>query len=641
MLRNPVNLLILKIGVLTFIIAGIFYISKKISTLGDPTMKKAINFVLAAFMLLFLACGKESGEVKLLESITQEGQTTKFKYDDKNRIIKIGNTAIAYKGNDVVIIDGTEYKREGNVISSESVETFTLDKDGFIIDPYYYKSANGNLIEWESGGDMAAEYKYDDKKSPFYNTNTPKWVMQYLLTEYLRIQGYSQTTYLSKNNVIEEIESYSNGEVNSKYSQYEYDSDGFPIKRTKTGNGNAEITTFTYRKGKKVEQETETATEQPTAVADNQPAAPKLLYNWTEDDYTRTFFYDNKYRIVKISINDTEKTITTITYSGNDSVTVRVFFRTNINSTKIFVKSGNTITVDKGKEILTVNSDGQIIRQEFFNVSEPYVASYQYQDGNLIKEKSYADFEFKYDDKKSMFNCNTPKWLLRDMFQSYGSKNNVVGFNTNVVKYEYDSDGFPTKMIRNEQDGEYDEKEVISTFTYIGNYEQPAAQQPAKEAFRSVKIGTQKWMAENLNDPSKGGKCYEDKPENCEKYGRLYTWDEAMNACPTGWHLPSKDEWQTLVDFADSAEVAGKKLKAKSGWNKPGNGTDDFGFSALPGGSTNEDGGFSDVGEYGYWWTSTEESGSGSAFVRALGENVSVGFQKWTIYLYSVRCVKD
>ena len=604
-------------------------------------MKKAINFVLAAFMLLFLACGKESGEVKLLESITQEGQTTKFKYDDKNRIIKIGNTAIAYKGNDVVIIDGTEYKREGNVISSESVETFTLDKDGFIIDPYYYKSANGNLIEWESGGDMAAEYKYDDKKSPFYNTNTPKWVMQYLLTEYLRIQGYSQTTYLSKNNVIEEIESYSNGEVNSKYSQYEYDSDGFPIKRTKTGNGNAEITTFTYRKGKKVEQETETATEQPTAVADNQPAAPKLLYNWTEDDYTRTFFYDNKYRIVKISINDTEKTITTITYSGNDSVTVRVFFRTNINSTKIFVKSGNTITVDKGKEILTVNSDGQIIRQEFFNVSEPYVASYQYQDGNLIKEKSYADFEFKYDDKKSMFNCNTPKWLLRDMFQSYGSKNNVVGFNTNVVKYEYDSDGFPTKMIRNEQDGEYDEKEVISTFTYIGNYEQPAAQQPAKEAFRSVKIGTQKWMAENLNDPSKGGKCYEDKPENCEKYGRLYTWDEAMNACPTGWHLPSKDEWQTLVDFADSAEVAGKKLKAKSGWNKPGNGTDDFGFSALPGGSTNEDGGFSDVGEYGYWWTSTEESGSGSAFVRALGENVSVGFQKWTIYLYSVRCVKD
>ena len=72
---------------------------------------------------------------------------------------------------------------------------------------------------------------------------------------------------------------------------------------------------------------------------------------------------------------------------------------------------------------------------------------------------------------------------------------------------------------------------------------------------KTVTIGNQVWKAKNLNDASKGGKCYDDKPENCEKYGRLYTWEEAMKACPSGWHLPSNEEWEALVSSAGGMDA--------------------------------------------------------------------------------------
>ncbi|MCL2283106.1 MAG: hypothetical protein FWC26_07295, partial [Fibromonadales bacterium] len=125
------------------------------------------------------------------------------------------------------------------------------------------------------------------------------------------------------------------------------------------------------------------------------------------------------------------------------------------------------------------------------------------------------------------------------------------------------------------------------------------------KTYRTVKIGTQIWMAENLNYDAENSKCYENKPENCEKYVRLYDWETAMKSCPSSWHLPSNEEWKTLVNFAGGRNIAGKKLKAKKGWNEKGNGTDGFGFSALPGGSGYSDDKFSDVGNYGYWWSSS------------------------------------
>jgi len=181
--------------------------------------------------------------------------------------------------------------------------------------------------------------------------------------------------------------------------------------------------------------------------------------------------------------------------------------------------------------------------------------------------------------------------------------------------------------------------------------------------YRTVEIGSQTWMAENLNCDVKGSYCYDKKTENCTRYGRLYDWCTAMAICTNGWHLPSDAEWQELLDFVvlnseDSLYVAGgtsyycagKYLKADSGWDddkygKSGNGEDTYKFSALPGGQgySTDHYGFA-VGDQGYWWTATEHSAVYGSY-QAISMSSSHGgaildfYEK--DYTFSVRCVRD
>jgi len=157
-----------------------------------------------------------------------------------------------------------------------------------------------------------------------------------------------------------------------------------------------------------------------------------------------------------------------------------------------------------------------------------------------------------------------------------------------------------------------------------------------KKTYKTVKIGEQVWMAENLNYEASDSKCYDNKPDNCAKYGRLYSWETAKSACPTGWHLPLKAEWEALVTTAGGENTAGKNLKATSGWNENGNGTDKFGFSALPGGFGFSDGSFSAVGEFGDWRSVSEPNGLLMSY-----NNDVVGYSKGpSSNLYSVRCLQ-
>jgi len=164
------------------------------------------------------------------------------------------------------------------------------------------------------------------------------------------------------------------------------------------------------------------------------------------------------------------------------------------------------------------------------------------------------------------------------------------------------------------------------------------------QIYKQVEIGGKFWMAQNLNYDVPGvttDVCYDNNASNCETYGRLYNWATAMDVCPPDWHLPSNAEWDALTTAVGSN--SGTKLMAASGWSS-GNGTDDFGFSALPGGCGSSDGSFYDAGYFGLWWSSSEnEYDSRGAYYRAMSYNYSyVGWNyDFKTSPLSVRCVQD
>jgi|GEM_PF-4919289 len=184
------------------------------------------------------------------------------------------------------------------------------------------------------------------------------------------------------------------------------------------------------------------------------------------------------------------------------------------------------------------------------------------------------------------------------------------------------------------------------------------------QVYHTVMIGDQCWLRENLDvgtmllscgDMSDDGViekyCLDDDPLNCEKYGGLYQWDEAMDystapgsrgICPPGWHIPADEEWQELVDFL--GEHAGRKLKSLTGWETSEDGaTNISGFSAFGGGYR---GGacnlYYNEGIEGRWWTSTEDSHNGAWRRTMYHDNASVPPNRnFKYYGISVRCVRS
>lgn len=184
--------------------------------------------------------------------------------------------------------------------------------------------------------------------------------------------------------------------------------------------------------------------------------------------------------------------------------------------------------------------------------------------------------------------------------------------------------------------------------------------------YKTVKIGTQTWMAENLNYKPESGdnQCYKDMSKNCDKYGRLYrvsSLDKNKYAiknkynvraeeyavyvvCPDGWSLPNDTEWEKLMDFVGGISTAGTKLKAASGWDNRFSsyraGTDDFGFSALPGGYAS-----TYAEQRGYWYSRSEKVFSmqfdkEEMFVYKISR-MTVNHEINENSFVSVRCIKD
>ena len=203
------------------------------------------------------------------------------------------------------------------------------------------------------------------------------------------------------------------------------------------------------------------------------------------------------------------------------------------------------------------------------------------------------------------------------------------------------------------------------------------------QTYRTVKIGTQTWMAENLNYAYIGvpfnydgytsdstSWCYGDSLANCTKYGRLYTWAAAMDSagiipgnsangcgygkycnlgegkvrgvCPEGWRLPDTTEWSALFNAVGRKATAGLMLKSTEGWNYNGNGSDSYFFSALPAGDRNGNGDFDFEGYYANFWSSTESNSDYAYDMNLNYYDVDASLYDVSKYLgFSVRCLMD
>ncbi len=173
----------------------------------------------------------------------------------------------------------------------------------------------------------------------------------------------------------------------------------------------------------------------------------------------------------------------------------------------------------------------------------------------------------------------------------------------------------------------------------------------AGREYKTVVIGAQQWMKENMDYVTDGSSCYTESYENyCNKgRGRLYIWETAKTVCPIGWHLPSSSEWSELFAAVGGIDDAGKVLKAKSGWinlyGPDGNGTDEYNFTVLPGGYWNPGKGTTYLSgrESAFFWTSTESTVNYAYRVifNLSSNDVTQDDDGYRDYGMSVRCIQD
>lgn len=179
-----------------------------------------------------------------------------------------------------------------------------------------------------------------------------------------------------------------------------------------------------------------------------------------------------------------------------------------------------------------------------------------------------------------------------------------------------------------------------------------------------VTIGTQTWMAKNLAylpsvnahlDISSTDATYHvfgfdgtevqfaDNNGNYSLYGVLYNWHAATKSCPSGWHLPTAAEWDTLIEFAHGPKYAGEVLKSKTGWNTTTSerGNDEYGFSALPGGY-HDGSNIDNAGNYGYWWSGTPSEDTSAYYQTMYYYDKTMPTRVRNKYFgFSVRCLRD
>jgi uncharacterized protein (TIGR02145 family) len=734
---NPVNPLIGGIGVQTILAAAL------------------------AFALALTSCGKGGGDVKLLESITDDSGKVqkKFEYDEQSRIVKVYDynkdgklyytKTITYANNSVtvemVMRDNNKftnkYDMNGNDVGSP--KSFrNINEEGYIVAKKYesgeenddgssasYEYLNGNLIKLEQYDDTGPEivnYKYDDKKSPFSNTNTPKWILQEMIEPY----------YACKNNV---LEVYSHDDMRdytytAEY-EYEYDSDGFPTKQTgilkaeKTGVFKEETRTtsrYTYiTKTKTAAAETEpAAAKTETAAGEKEPGGSKpeevppgaVLTVSTAWEFiaalgsNRTIeLKPGRYNLSQLGDDapmNSEGYINSeflpegvswyvdgVSLRGIRNLTIRgaeggsqpeIVVDPNDGYVLSFVDcsdividgitaghtvgghcTGGVFSFEESKQITINNTamygsgtEGLTLTNVFgmkVTNSRIYECTYHIMTinggGDIAFEKCKLDNNGRY----SMVNVNSAKNVS---FTDCEFIDNVVEWGSMFAVWNTAVAVSRCTFRGNKVEGGYIKSANSNVSLLDGKssvlfsdceFDNAFIDKRDGNVYKTVKIGGKVWTAENLSYEAGKSWCYQNNQSYCAAHGRLYDWNTATEACPEGWHLPSAKEWDELVKAAGGEQAAGKRLKPISGWadheGNSGNGTDDYGFSALPGGFRTYDGDFRVSGSTGMWWTATTTRASAprdplDRIMYSNSNGVQDGVCEDSNGL-SVRCVRD
>ena len=166
--------------------------------------------------------------------------------------------------------------------------------------------------------------------------------------------------------------------------------------------------------------------------------------------------------------------------------------------------------------------------------------------------------------------------------------------------------------------------------------------------YKTVKIGNLWWMAENLSNNV--GLFFNDSAEYSDTYGALYSWEGATHyiTCPMGWRLPTEYDFRKLIEMVGGEAVASTVLRSRTGWKDGENGTDAYGFSALPAGMRNVKGyNYNDkeyyTGNLTGFWSSTEfeDDYHNKAYIFYLDNGHARVDHNYKPFYYSVRCVYD
>ena len=255
---------------------------------------------------------------------------------------------------------------------------------------------------------------------------------------------------------------------------------------------------------------------------------------------------------------------------------------------------------------------------------------------------------------------------------------NEIGMSSTSVfpfKYEWiteneESGSYNIKTIAKDSDGSSTTAEI--TVLLINYLEGETLVDYDGNSYKTIKIGNQTWMAKNLrvihdvkgtpltnvvndedwyglNNYDKAYCYYMNSTTNASKYGALYTYTSAIDACPEGWHLPTSNEWSELITFVASYghyDEEGTVLKSKELWDDGGEGTNDYGFSAIPGGQrNNNNGSFYGVTFSGNWWSASPTQGTSTEYdtynMRASSSKVDKNTWVEGRFGLSVRCIKD